>query len=135
MTVLIRRRTVNLTVPLTPIGSGTFTTQSTPVVLGDVLLHKWIVTIPNGHAGLTGVALTLNGVTIVPFDNATTPYVIGNDNMFEFQVETEVDYGLAVAQLNEDYINHTHYLQFEYTPIAASATTLGSVSVAQAPVF
>lgn len=134
MTVLYRRRTVNLTVPLTPIGSVNFSTQSTAIALGDCILHRWIVRIPNGHAGLTGVALTFNGVTIVPFDNATTPYVIGNDDVFEFRLETEVQNGLAVAQLNEDYINHTHYLQFEYTPIAAAAQTIGALSVPQVPV-
>lgn len=120
MTVLNRRRTVNLTVGATPIGAGTFTTQTTAVLLGDCMLHQWIVRIPNGHAGLTGVALQLNGVTIVPFDNTSTPYVVGNDSEYTFDVETEVDSGLAVAQLNQDFISHTHYLQFSYTPISAS---------------
>lgn len=134
MTILYRRRTVNLTVPLTPIGAVNFTTQSTDIDLGDCILHKWIVRIPNGHAGQTGVALTVNGVVVVPFDNPTTPWVMGNDDVFDFVIETEIDQQLAVAQLNEDYINHTHYLQFEYTPIAASAQTIGAVSIPQVPV-
>ena len=122
MTVVNRRRTVNLTVGATPIGAGQFTTQTTVVDLGDVILHSWHVRIPNGHAGLTGVALQLAGVTIVPFDNPTTPYVIGNDSEYDFDIETEVDSGLVVAQLNQDFISHTHYLQFDYTPISAATT-------------
>ena len=120
MTILYRQRQVDLTIDATPIGAANFTTQTTAIDLGDVLLHRFIVRIPNGHAGLTGVALLSNGATIVPFDDVANPYVVGNDDVFTFTVETELDNGLAVAQLNEDFIAHTHYLRFEYTPISAS---------------
>lgn len=133
MTVLLRRRSFNIAIAGTPIGSSNFTTQSTPINLGDVMLHKWIVRIPNGHAGLTGVALTFNGVTIVPFDNATVPYIVGNDDHYTFELEQEVTNGLAVAQLNEDFITHTHYLQFDYTPISATGELAG-VTVTPVPV-
>ncbi len=121
MTVLVRRRTLDLAIAGTVPPNFNNVTQSTPVSLGDVLLRQWVVRIPNGHAGLTGVALLLNGATIVPFDQKASPYVIGNDSLFTFDIEVEVDQGLTVAQLNQDIYQHTHYLQFVYTPIAAAS--------------
>jgi hypothetical protein len=58
---------------------------------------------------------------------------VGNDNERIFPVNTEVDQHLSVAQLNEDIYNHTHYMIFEYTPIAAAGlspvTTVGAVPI------
>jgi hypothetical protein len=101
-------------------------TQSTPVILGDVMLHTWIVRIPNGHAGQTGIALQQNGVTICPFNDAVSQFVVGNDSLLEFPIETEVGNGLVLAQYNNDLNPHTHYCQFSYTPISA-------VAIASAP--
>jgi hypothetical protein len=133
VTVLVRRRTLNLFIVSKGVPSNPSYTQSTPVNLGDVLLLNWIVRIPDGHAGLTGVALLLSGVPLVPFDNPTVPWVVGNDSTFTFPVNTEVDHGLTVLQLQNDAVNHTHYLQFEYTPISAAGsapvTTVGAVPI------
>jgi hypothetical protein len=120
VTVLNRRRTLDLTIAGAPIGSFATVTQTIPVHLGDVILHTFTVRIPSGHAGLTGVALLNNGVTICPFDNPAPPFIIGNDSLFEYSIETEVDSGLAVTQFNKDTLAHTHYLQFSFTPISAA---------------
>lgn len=101
-------------------------TQQTPVNLGDVMLHTFIVRIPNGHAGQTGVALQQAGVTICPFDNPVRQFIVGNDSLLEFPIETEVGNGLVIAQYNNDTNAHTHYCQFSYTPISA-------VAIASAP--
>jgi hypothetical protein len=94
----------------------------TPVNLGNVLLRRWIVHIPNGHNATTGVALQLNGVNIVPFQDSQSIYIVGNNITYEFDVNAEVDQGLQVAQLNLDRFQHAHYMQFEYTPIAVVST-------------
>lgn len=134
MTVLVRQYSLDLTCGLTAPGAPSFTTQVTPVTtLGDVMLLSWRVLIPDGHAGLTGVQLLVNGVPIVPFGNPNNPYVVGNDIERVFPVNTEVDAQLAVGQINEDIFNHTHYMIFEYTPISAanagSVQTVGAVPI------
>jgi hypothetical protein len=133
VTVVVRQFSLDLTCAFTPVGSPTFTTQTTAVGLGDVMLLTWRVLIPDGHAGLTGVALQVNGVNIVPFGNPNNPYIVGNNIERSFPVNIEVDQHLAVHQLNEDNINHTHYMVFEYTPIAAAGaapvTTVGAVPI------
>lgn len=126
MSVLNRRKSLQFTITAAQPPTFTQVTQSTPVNLGDAMLHSLIVRIPNGHAGLTGVSLQQAGVTIVPFDNPTVPFIVGNDSLLEFPIETEVGNGLVVAQFNNDQFNHTHYLQFNYTPIVA-------VGIAAAP--
>lgn len=129
MTVLVRQFSLDVTCPLTAPGASSFSTLVTPVTtLGDVMLLNWRVLIPDGHAGLTGVQLLKNGVPIVPFGNPNNPYLVGNNIDRTYPINTEVDQGLAVGQINEDIYNHTHYLIFEYTPIsAANATTVQTV--------
>lgn len=133
MTVLYRVKTFTITIAGTPIGAPSFNTQLTPINLGDVMLHNIGVRIPNGHAGLTGVAIQVSGVNIVPFADTSSPFVVGNDDRETFTVETEVGNGLAVSQINEDFINHAHIITFEYTPIAA-ANQLGSITLAPVPI-
>lgn len=122
MPIIVRQFTLDVTITGKANLFALPVTQSTPFSLGDVMLHKWIVRIPNGHAGLTGVALLQAGVAIVPYGNPSTPFIVGNDSLFEFPVEAEVDRGLTIAQSNNDILPHTHYMIFEYTPIAAYGT-------------
>lgn len=108
-------------------------TQSTAVKLGDVMLLSWRLLIPDGHNGQTGCRISLAGVPIVPFGNPNNPYIVGNNSERVFPVNTEVDLGLTVDQLNQDVLLHTHYMIFEYTPISAAnvstVTTVGAVPI------
>jgi hypothetical protein len=133
VTVTVRQWSLDLAIAGMVPPFTQYVTQSTPVNLGDVMLLNWRLLIPDGHAGLTGCRISVSGVTIVPFGNPNNPYIVGNDSERVFPVNTEVDLGLTVDQINEDVLQHTHYMIFEYTPISAASntpiTTVGAVPI------
>lgn len=106
-------------------GTASSSPLVTTVSLGDVMLHSISLRIPPGHQGFTGIQWRQAGTTIVPF-GANTDWVIGNDDRETFTVESEVDAGFQVITYNTDLYNHTFYIRYVLTPIAAAGPQLAA---------
>ncbi|MGH3571176.1 MAG: hypothetical protein ACRDUW_05005 [Pseudonocardiaceae bacterium] len=91
--------------------------QTTDPALGDVWMYKIELRIPSGHAGLTGIAITYAGVTIVPW-SANLAWILGDNDYLTFDVNDEVGQSLRVVTYNDDVISHTHHLRFVCVPIS-----------------
>lgn len=117
MTVYKRYVPLTVTVPaLTAIAAPT----SVDPALGDVWLYGVELRIPTGHAGLTGIALTFNGVSLVPWA-ANVSYIVGDDERLDFDVNLETSSGLQVVTYNTDVLSHSFYLRFACVPVSAVA--------------
>ena len=79
------------------------------------------VYIPKGHWGVTGFALQLSGVTILPY-SAQFPWIIGNDDRIVFDVDVEVDTKLTAVTFNEGNYPHSHYVRCQIKTIADRVT-------------
>lgn len=80
------------------------------------------VTIPDGHAGLTGYALGYAGQQIVP--NVTGVYIVSNDEKIthEFAVAF-VGQQWSLVGYNNDVYDHTFHLRVEIDETPAPAET------------
>lgn len=110
-----------------PANTAIASPTSTPTALGHCILDAVSVFIPSGHAGLTGLAIQLAGVHVVPFGD-NTAYVLGNDSTDEFDLGVEVDTGLNVITYNIDAaFPHTFYLRFKCRDIPQAQQTTSTV--------
>lgn len=85
--------------------------------LGHTVLNKVDLLIPAGHAVQTGIALTLAGQAILPFDQPLR-YITGDGQSFTFPIGIEIDAGLRMQGINLDVFAHTFYLTFELDDLA-----------------
>jgi hypothetical protein len=116
---------VNVTTPANTAVAAAVTTQTG---ITNSIVNAIDVLVPAGHAGLTGVSVRWNGVTIVPW-SPTTAWVIGDDYEKEFQVGEQIGGGLVVVTYNTDAVfAHTHYLRFDVTPFSLIAPAVLNVT-------
>lgn len=109
--------------PNTPSSAPT----TTATAVGHCILDAVTVFIPSGHQGLTGLAIQLAGVHVVPYGD-NTAYVLGDDSTDEFQLGVEVDQGLNVITYNTDQaFPHTFYLRFKCRDIPQSQQDTSTV--------
>lgn len=95
-----------------------------PVVSGIVDAIRWRV--PPGPRGLFGWQLAMGGVTIIP-ENAGA-YIVADDEYDEIQVSGLPDSGAwQVIGYNTGTFDHTVYLDFHITPIAAAQPQGGDI--------
>jgi len=100
------------------------TPQSAPTSLdpglGQVFLEEVQLYIPPGHGGLTGLAISLAGMHIVPYGGPNA-YILGDGAGFTFDVGIEVDSGLNVVTFNADIaFAHLFYLRWKVSSIATA---------------
>lgn len=110
----------------TPPGTTAAAPQTTPVFIGDVQLVTVQLRIPPGHSGLTGISVQLASQSLLPWGPAGS-WVVGDDDLLQFDVGMEVDAGLTVVTYNTGKYPHTHYLRFVWQPLdqpAAPTLTL-----------
>lgn len=128
--VAVRYLPLRVTIPkATAAGSPTSTSWD----LGAVILDNVAVTIPTGHAGLTGVALELAGTRIMPWGDANT-WLIAEGVELTFNIGIEVGRGLVVRGYNTDVNDHSFYLRAQtrdITMVDAGATGPSVVPVSQ----
>lgn len=107
----------NITTPIsTPIDAP----QQTALTLGWCMLNSVYLRIPAGHQGLTGWALSVNGVPVIPWQQPGV-YLVGDNEVFSELMGLQIDTGLEIVTYNLDTAYpHTHYARFSYTPIAAA---------------
>lgn len=92
-------------------------TQAWPVYPG--WLAYFIIEIPAGHAGLTGVRITYQTTAVVPFN--LNNWLVGNGARFQVPWEDEVmATGLAVQGYNNDKNPHNFYLWADIDPYLAT---------------
>jgi len=114
MTVQDRYMPVNVTTPAqTPIDDPLVTELD----LGDVLLRRVSLRVPPGPSGLVGAYIDQAGTQIWPW--GTEPaWFIGDNDLVDVPIGTEVDQGITIVTYNLDYNPHTLYFRFLATPIS-----------------
>lgn len=89
------------------------------VVLEDENLDTVRIVVPDGHAGLTGVAIQWSGVNIAPFGIGT--WIVANAEVIDFPYDGEVaQNGLNLAGYNLDVFPHTFYLRWQISDLVTS---------------
>lgn len=85
-----------------------------------ILIKFWIV-IPDGHSGLTGIALGYAHQPIIPYKQPA--FFSGNDEVIPVEWEDEVP-GVAWSAFlcNNDLISHSWEVRFQYREVAVTAT-------------
>lgn len=69
------------------------------------------IDIPDGHSGLTGLAIASGHQPIIPFSRGA--WIIGNDDKIEWAMHSLPDNGSFQAiTYNTDIFAHTFYLRF-----------------------
>jgi len=86
--------------------------------LEDNQLLKIVVTIPDGHCGLTGFRILRAQQQIVPFANNL--YLIANDRTITYEFEDQItSTGLVLEGYNQDIFPHTFYCEATITNLPA----------------
>lgn len=99
------------------------TTQTQTVTLGERLLESVDVYFAPGHAGLTGVALSYGGVTILPW-NQGGQFLIGNNERRLFELGIHVSGLVTITTRNQDKAYaHTIVLTWKLTELVLTGET------------
>ena len=109
-------RTKQVTVP-----AGTL--AAAPLSVAWSLYPGWVefflIDIPRGHSGLTGVRLVYQQTPVIPFD--LTAWLIGSGQRFNVPWQDEImATGLVVQCYNTDRYPHTFYLWADNDPYLAA---------------
>jgi len=107
--VTTRYQTFVHTVPAQTAIASAITTN---LNLGSTQLARVRVTIPNGHAGITGMAMEFSGTRIVPW-NDTAAWLRGNNEIEWLDVNLQVGRTVQLRGYNLDLIDHSFFLTFE----------------------
>lgn len=91
--------------------------------LGHVIVESVTVVIPTGHAGLTGIAVSLAGIHVVPYGD-NTAFVLGDGTEETFELGFETDTGLNLVGYNTDAaFDHTFYLRWKIRDLAQTVSS------------
>lgn len=98
------------------------TPKTAPVTVPWAVYPGWlayfIIEIPAGHNGLTGIRVTYQTTPVVPFDLSS--WLVGSGQRFEVPWQDEVmQTGLAVQVFNTDVYAHSWYLYADIDPYLA----------------
>lgn len=89
------------------------------------------IVIPDGHAGLTGLALQQAHQQIIPQDTGT--WIISNDETLHWDVADYLDNGSWQALMyNTDVYSHSFYLRFLIDNIDTAGATAAAAAIAVA---
>lgn len=124
-TVAVRYVGARLTVPAA-------TPENAPhgedVSLGRVELVAVHVTVPRGHAGLTGLAVTYAGTRIVPWDDPGE-WVVADGAEFTFDIGIEVGGPVRLSGFNLDVYDHTFHLRLQVADLFRGVEAARAVPV------
>jgi len=106
-----------------------------PWPLTDANLDWIDIIVPDGHNGLTGVAVYWSGTQIIPWGTAS--WIVANDEKIHTPTNTYITIsGLAVYAYNLGTFEHSFYLRghvtYTTTPVVTQAGTVGA-SIQNAP--
>lgn len=112
-----------------PAGTPIATPFVQGVVLDDEHLDRLRIVIPDGPAGLTGLAVTWGGTQIAPYQAGT--WVSGNDETIDYDYDGEVTAaGLVLAGYNLDVWPHSFILRWFMSLLTTTSPVV--ISSAQA---
>lgn len=101
---------------------------STNPNLGSCIVESVNVFIPPGHAGLTGLAVQLAGVHVVPYGD-NTAWVIGDDASLDFELGVEVGADLRILTYNVDLaFSHAFYLRWKIRSVAPTSSDIANAA-------
>lgn len=114
------------------------TAKATPQInswsLGNVLVYSLAIRVPNGHAGLTGIAVLYNGIAIFPWGQPVTYLVTTGETVkqdFELQ---EASAPLTIQTYNTDIFDHSFYLRADITQDLSAGGSGAGGSVSLVPI-
>ncbi len=116
--------------PSCPANTAPAAYSITPAGITTVLLHRVEVRIPAGHQGLTGIALVDSGSFVVPYAEASAAWLIGDDDLLEYDYEKEIGANVNLATYNTDTVNaHAWQVRLIYTPMSVVGSEVASIAV------
>ena len=85
------------------------------------ILRRFTIVIPDGHAGLTGIALGYGHNPVIP--RSSGKFISGNDEVIPFDYQDETP-GVAWSAFlcNLDTQSHTWEVRFEYDEVTDAST-------------
>lgn len=93
---------------------------------GPVVVESIQVTVPTGHAGLTGLGIDYDGVRILPWGDSSS-FLVADGVDLAFDVDFEVGHPLVARAFNTDEVfDHSFYLRVRVRDIG-QRTASGSV--------
>jgi hypothetical protein len=104
----------------TPAGVPSDTPQFVDLELGWCVLNRIDLRIPPGPSGLAGTSIYQTGTQLWPWGDLGT-WIVGDDEQYDIDINTEIDNGITIATYNIDVYSHTMYYKFLYTPISVTA--------------
>lgn len=100
---------VRTLVVTTPANTAIAAAISTTWVLGRGVLGHLDVVIPDGHVGLTGLAIIWGGRQLLPYEGGE--WLRGNADEITVTLELDVFASVTVLAFNADVFPHSHYLR------------------------
>lgn len=100
---------VRAVVVTTPAGTTAAAPQQTVWTVGRGVLGHVDIVIPDGHVGLTGLALMWGGRQILPYEGGE--WIIGNADEIQVVLDLEVNVTVTVLTYNTDVFPHSHRLR------------------------
>jgi hypothetical protein len=124
--------------PLTvtvPAGTAIDDPLIVPWPLADANLDFIDIIIPDGHSGLTGIAVYWSGTQVLPW--GTDTWIVANDEKVHTPIGSYITIsGLSVYAYNTGQFDHSFYLRahvtYTTTPVVQESGTIGA-SIQQAP--
>jgi hypothetical protein len=118
--------------PLTvtvPAGTTADDPQITSWPLADANLDFIDIIIPDGHSGLTGIAVYWSGTQVLPW--GTNSWIVANDEKVHTPIDSYITVsGLSVYAYNTGQFPHSFYLRahvtYTTTPVVQEAGTIGA---------
>lgn len=108
-----RLYTTQFTIPAGTLINAPF---SQPQLLDDAMLDEIDITIPPGHAGLTGFRILWSTGQIVPYVQGT--WVTGDDENIHIAYGAEITQsGLVLVGYNTDVFNHSFLLRWHVSDL------------------
>ncbi len=99
-------------------GTAKASYTTTDVAIATVYLWHMEVRIPPGHAGVTGLALVDSGHFILPFDSAGPVWLVGDDDLLQYDYNKELGNNIKLATYNTGIYDHTWQVRLIYTPMS-----------------
>jgi hypothetical protein len=110
---------VYTTVFTIPAGTAIAAPLSQAIALENNILDSLDVTIPDGHVGLTGLAVFWSGTQIFPYQGAT--WINGNNERIGYAYDAEITQnGLSLVGYNTDIYPHSFYLRWYVSDLDAT---------------
>ena len=98
--------------------------------IATVYLWHLEVRIPPGHQGLTGIALVDSGNWIIPYSQNDPAWLIGDDDLLQYDYNKELGANVQFATYNTDDTNdHAWQCRLIYTPMSVLDTSGESIVV------